>query len=61
MSAQGAVAIPGTKRRRFLEENAAAHDIELNAEELSSLDQAVRPDNVSGARYTPQQLASTDR
>ncbi|WP_328862889.1 aldo/keto reductase [Streptomyces sp. NBC_00306] len=61
VSAQGAVAIPGTKRRRFLEENAAAHDIELNAEELSSLDQAVRPDNVSGARYTPQQLASTDR
>ncbi|WP_327676778.1 aldo/keto reductase [Streptomyces sp. NBC_00467] len=61
VSAQGAVAIPGTKRRRFLEENAAAQDIELNAEELFSLDEAVRPDNVSGARYTPQQLASTDR
>ncbi|MFE6133044.1 aldo/keto reductase [Streptomyces sp. NPDC056437] len=61
VSAQGAVAIPGTKRRSFLEENAAAQNIELNAEELASLNEAVRPDTVSGARYTPQQLASTDR
>ncbi|MEV6651922.1 aldo/keto reductase [Streptomyces sp. NPDC051219] len=61
VSAQGAVPIPGTKRRGFLAENAAAGDIELTAEEVSFLDEAVRPDTVGGARYTPQQLASTNR
>ncbi|MFD5571197.1 aldo/keto reductase [Streptomyces cadmiisoli] len=61
VAAQGAVPIPGTKRRGFLAENAAAADIELTAEELSSLESVIRPDTVSGARYTPQQLASTDR
>ncbi|MFD9292553.1 aldo/keto reductase [Streptomyces sp. NPDC060030] len=61
VSAQGAVPIPGTKRRSFLTENAAAADITLTEDELSSLDAVVRPDTISGARYTPQQLLSTNR
>ena len=40
------VAIPGTKRRKYLEENVAALDLELTAEELARLD-ALRP---SGTR-----------
>ncbi len=43
------VAIPGTKRRRWLEENVAALDIELTADDLAVLDPL--GDQVSGARY----------
>jgi aryl-alcohol dehydrogenase-like predicted oxidoreductase len=43
------VPIPGTKRVRWLEENAAAADVELTAEDLETLDPL--GDNVVGARY----------
>jgi aryl-alcohol dehydrogenase-like predicted oxidoreductase len=43
------VPIPGTKRVRWLEENAAAADVELTAEDLQTLDPL--GDNVVGARY----------
>ncbi|HEX2905026.1 MAG TPA: aldo/keto reductase [Jatrophihabitans sp.] len=43
------VPIPGTKRRRWLEENVAALDIELTAEDLAELDPL--GEQVSGARY----------
>ena len=43
--------IPGTKRVKYLEENAAAADITLTDEDLSALDAAVPRDAVSGARY----------
>ncbi|MFE5396132.1 aldo/keto reductase [Streptomyces sp. NPDC056568] len=61
VSAQGAIPIPGTRRRTYLTENAAAADLVLTAEDLASLDAVVRPEAVRGARYTPQQLASTNR
>ncbi|MFE2052036.1 aldo/keto reductase [Streptomyces sp. NPDC059459] len=61
VSAQGAIPIPGTRRRAYLAENAAAADLVLTAEDLASLDAVVRPVAVRGARYTPQQLASTNR
>ena len=37
---QDVVAIPGTKRRKYLEENVAAADIELAADDLAALDLA---------------------
>ena len=42
MHSQGedVVPIPGTKRRRYLEENAAALDIALTTNDLASLEQA---------------------
>ncbi len=48
--AQGAdiVPIPGTKRRKYLEENAAALDIELDADELTRLGEAGQ---AAGDRY----------
>jgi aryl-alcohol dehydrogenase-like predicted oxidoreductase len=42
------VPIPGTKRRTYLEENAAASDLELTAEDLSRLEE---PFATAGARY----------
>ncbi len=43
--------IPGTKRRTYLEENAAAFEIELTAEDLAALDEAVPAGAAAGERY----------
>ena len=55
------VPIPGTKRRRYLEENVAAADIALSEEEMGRLNSALAPEAVSGPRYTPQMMAMIDR
>jgi aryl-alcohol dehydrogenase-like predicted oxidoreductase len=55
------VPIPGTKRRRYLEENVDAVDISLSAEDMAELDTALRPDRVSGSRYSDKQMAQVDR
>lgn len=49
--------IPGTKRRKYLEENAAAADIVLTADELAQLDSFFPPDAASGERYTQNMMA----
>jgi aryl-alcohol dehydrogenase-like predicted oxidoreductase len=41
--------IPGTKRVKWLEQNVAALDLTLTADELAVLDPLA--DNVAGARY----------
>jgi aryl-alcohol dehydrogenase-like predicted oxidoreductase len=43
--------IPGTKRVRYLEENAAAAELRLTAEQLGRLAAAVPPDAVAGESY----------
>jgi aryl-alcohol dehydrogenase-like predicted oxidoreductase len=45
------VPIPGTKRRRYLEENVAATDVKLSAEDLQRLDEAAPPGVTAGDRY----------
>ena len=55
------VPIPGTKRRRYLEENAGAAAVTLSTEEIAVLDAALRPENVSGPRYGEKQMAQVDR
>jgi aryl-alcohol dehydrogenase-like predicted oxidoreductase len=55
------VPIPGTKRRRYLEENVGAADVSLSAEEMARLDAALAADKVSGPRYAPKQMAQVDR
>ena len=45
------VPIPGTKRRRYLEENAEAADIELTDEEYERLEQAFPYGAAAGERY----------
>jgi len=55
------VPIPGTKRRRYLEENVGAAEVSLNTEEMAELDAALSPEKVAGPRYGPQQMAQVDR
>ncbi|HEY7608413.1 MAG TPA: aldo/keto reductase [Alphaproteobacteria bacterium] len=43
--------IPGTKRRKWLEENVAALDIALTAADMAELDRAFPPGITSGLRY----------
>jgi aryl-alcohol dehydrogenase-like predicted oxidoreductase len=45
------VPIPGTKRRRYLEENAAATEVQLSDEDLRRLDEAAPPGVTAGDRY----------
>lgn len=45
------VPIPGTKRRRFLEENAGAGDVVLEPADLEALDAAFPPGVAAGERY----------
>jgi aryl-alcohol dehydrogenase-like predicted oxidoreductase len=45
------VPIPGTKRRAFLEQNVAAVELELSAEDLQRLDEAAPADAAAGSRY----------
>ena len=45
------VPIPGTKRVRYLEENAAAADVELSDDDLRRLDEAFPPGAAEGDRY----------
>jgi hypothetical protein len=49
------VPIPGTKRVTYLEENAAAADIELTADQLAEIEAALAPGAAAGLRY-PEQL-----
>jgi aryl-alcohol dehydrogenase-like predicted oxidoreductase len=55
------VPIPGTKRVKYLEENAAAADLALTPAELRSLEDAFPKESVAGARYPEAAMASVGR
>ncbi|MFJ5273522.1 hypothetical protein [Streptomyces sp. NPDC088358] len=57
---QGAVAIPGTKRRRYLEENVAAADVTLTAGDIAAIEAAAPRDAVTGERYAPEYMGTLD-
>ena len=52
------VPIPGTRRRRYLEENAAAADVELSAQDLARIEAELPA--VAGERYDEAGMASVD-
>jgi aryl-alcohol dehydrogenase-like predicted oxidoreductase len=52
------VPIPGTKRRKYLEENIAALDIKLSAEDLRRIDEIFPTGAAAGLRY-PEHMMST--
>lgn len=54
------VPIPGTKRRTYLEENAAAADLSLTPSELQALDAIFGPGKIAGERYGVSWQKSTD-
>ncbi len=51
------VPIPGTKRRKYLEENVAAMELNLSKEDLASLEKAFPHDAASGKRYPEHMMA----
>ena len=55
------VPIPGTKRRKYLEENAAASEIRLSQEDLARLDEVFPKDAASGDRYPEHMMAMVHR
>lgn len=50
------IPIPGTKRRTYLEENAAAVDIKLSADDLAALSKAFPVGGTAGTRYPAGQM-----
>jgi aryl-alcohol dehydrogenase-like predicted oxidoreductase len=50
------VPIPGTKRRRYLEDNCGAVKVNLSADEVSALTKAFAPEVAAGTRYPEKQL-----
>jgi aryl-alcohol dehydrogenase-like predicted oxidoreductase len=58
---QDIVPIPGTKRRKYLEENVGAADVRLTRDEMAALDAALAPEKVAGPRYGAKQMAQVDR
>ncbi|MFD8867805.1 aldo/keto reductase [Streptomyces sp. NPDC059590] len=50
------VPIPGTRRQRYLEENLAALDVELSAEDLAAIEAAAPPERIAGTRYDATSL-----
>jgi len=55
------VPIPGTKRRKYLEENVAAADVRLTPDDMAVLDAALPPGTVAGPRYNERQMSFVDR
>ena len=62
MLAQGEdiVPIPGTKHVRYLEENVAAMDVALTAEDLRRLEDVFPHGAAAGSRYPEQMMALLD-
>ena len=61
VAAQEAVPIPGTKRRKYVEENVAATDVELSEDDLRRLAEAFPAGAAAGERYAPEQMGALGR
>ena len=55
------IPIPGTKRRKYLEENAAAADLELDASDLQAIESLLAKYPHTGARYSESQNKLVDK
>jgi aryl-alcohol dehydrogenase-like predicted oxidoreductase len=51
------VPIPGTKRRKYLEENAAAESVKLTQEDLRRIDEVFPPEVAAGGSYPEHMMA----
>lgn len=59
--AKGHVPIPGTKRVKYVEQNIAAADIVMSAEEMNRLEAIVPQGTPTGDRYDATTMATIDR
>jgi aryl-alcohol dehydrogenase-like predicted oxidoreductase len=55
------VPIPGTKRRRYLEENVGGAAVPLDPADIEALDRALPPEVVAGPRYNERMMAFINR
>lgn len=55
------VPIPGTKRRRYLEENVGALQVELTRDDLARIDRILPPGAAAGTRYAAPQMQALGR
>ena len=55
------VPIPGTKRRKYLEENMAAESVRLDPAQMKALDETLSPGKIQGKRYNEKIMATIDR
>jgi aryl-alcohol dehydrogenase-like predicted oxidoreductase len=55
------IPIPGTKRRKFLEENAAAVDIRLTSADIVELEAAIPQNEIAGERYAAAAMKAIDQ
>ncbi len=55
------VPIPGTKRRKYLEENLGATEVKLSPEDLAKIDAIIPPGGASGTRYPASIMDSVNR
>ena len=55
------VPIPGTKRRRYLEENIGALDVQLSPKELAEIDTILPAGAAAGSRYSAPGMRTIDR
>ena len=55
------VPIPGTKRRKYLEDNAGAAEVKLTDEDLSRIEEALPRGSVAGERYTEEMMRAVGR
>ena len=57
----GIVPIPGTKKVKYLEENADAVEIEFSADELEKINEIAPPGITKGLRYAEQAMKAVNR
>ena len=55
------VPIPGTKRRKYLEENAGASGVELSEEDLRRIEEAMPRGSAAGERYSEEMMRAVGR
>ncbi len=55
------VPIPGTKQRRYLEENIAAVEVSFTEAELAEIDAVFPPDAAAGSRYAEEMMQLVDQ
>ncbi len=55
------VPIPGTKRRKYLEENVSAIELKLTNEDLRRIDEVFPPEAAAGGRYPEHMMAMVNK
>lgn len=55
------VPIPGTKRRKYLQENVGAVEVQLDKNDVARLDSIFLPEKVAGERYSVEGMKSVNK